>query len=114
LRAGSGPTVEETSLVAVAVDTLRHDQGDYCWCFDDWRERVIVGNPSKEALIEQRKAFIDKFGREPGSTDPVFFDPYKDVPTPLSGGRLESDLESALRDSGTDRAKAQAILKLLR
>jgi hypothetical protein len=33
-----------------------------------------------EALLEQRKAFIDKFGREPGSDDPVFFDPDKMCP----------------------------------
>jgi hypothetical protein len=36
-----------------------------------------------EALLEQGKAFIDKFGREPGPEDPVFFDPDKDVPTPI-------------------------------
>jgi hypothetical protein len=29
------------------------------------------------ALMEQRQAFIDKFGREPGPGDPVFFDPDK-------------------------------------
>jgi hypothetical protein len=33
-----------------------------------------------EALLEQRKAFIEKFGREPGPTDPVFFDPAKTSP----------------------------------
>jgi hypothetical protein len=36
-----------------------------------------------EALLEQRKAFVEKFGREPGPGDPVFFDPDKDVPTPI-------------------------------
>jgi hypothetical protein len=38
-----------------------------------------------EALLDQRKAFIDKFGREPGPGDPVIFDPDKDVPTPIDG-----------------------------
>jgi hypothetical protein len=66
------------------------------------------------ALLEQRKAFIDKFGREPGPDDPVIFDPDKDVPTPISDDRLDADLEKALNDSGLDPGKADAIRKLLR
>ena len=67
-----------------------------------------------EALLEQRKAFIDKFGREPGPGDPVFFDPDKDVPTQIDPARLDADLEKAIRESGFDPAKAEAIRKLLR
>ena len=67
-----------------------------------------------EALLEQRKAFIDKFGREPGPDDPVFFDPDKDVPTPIDPARLDADLEKAIRDAGIDPTKAEAIRKLLR
>jgi hypothetical protein len=67
-----------------------------------------------EALLDQRKAFIDKFGREPGPDDPVFFDPDKDVPTPIGAERMSADLEKALRDSGIDPEKAEAIRKLLR
>jgi hypothetical protein len=66
------------------------------------------------ALLEQRKAFIEKFGREPGPGDPVFFDPDKDVPTPIGADRLEADLEKALRDSGIDPEKAEVFRKLLR
>jgi hypothetical protein len=67
-----------------------------------------------DALLEQRKAFIEKFGREPGPNDPVFFDPDKDVPTQIDAARMDADLEKALRDSGIDPAKAEAIRKLLR
>jgi hypothetical protein len=67
-----------------------------------------------EALLEQRKAFIEKFGREPGPGDPVFFDPDKDVPTPIDPARLEADLEKVIRDAGIDPAKAEVIRKLLR
>ena len=67
-----------------------------------------------EALLEQRKAFIEKFGREPGPEDPVFFDPDKDLPTPIDPARFDADLEKAIRDSGIDPAKAEAIRKLLR
>jgi hypothetical protein len=68
----------------------------------------------REALVEQRKTFIEKFGREPGPDDPVFFDPDKDVPTPMDPDRLDADLEKALRDSGIDPEKADAIRQLLR
>ena len=67
-----------------------------------------------QALLEQRKAFIEKFGREPGPDDPVFFDPDKDVPTPIDPARMDADLEKAIRDAGIDPAKAEAIRKLLR
>ena len=67
-----------------------------------------------QALIEQKKAFIEKFGREPGPNDPVFFDPDKDVPTPIDPDRFGADLEKAIRDAGIDPAKAEAIRKLLR
>jgi len=67
-----------------------------------------------EALLEQRKAFIARFGREPGPGDPIFFDPDKDVPTPIGPDRMDADLEKALRDAGTDPAKAEAFRKLLR
>ena len=67
-----------------------------------------------EALVEQRKAFIEKFVREPGPNDPVFFDPDKDVPTQIDPDRLEADLEKAMREAGIDPAKAEAIRKLLR
>jgi hypothetical protein len=66
------------------------------------------------ALLEQRKAFIEKFGREPGPGDPVFFDPDKDVPTPIGPERMHADLEKALRDSGIDPDKAEVFRKLLR
>ena len=67
-----------------------------------------------QALLEQRNAFIEKFGREPGPDDPVFFDPDKDVPTPIDPARFDADLEKAIRDAGIDPAKAEAIRKLPR
>ena len=67
-----------------------------------------------DALLDQRKAFVEKFGREPGANDPVFFDPDKDVPTPIDPARMAADLEKAIRDARIDPAKAEAIRKLLR
>jgi len=39
-------------------------------------------------LKKQKEAFIEKFGREPGPSDPVFFDPACDTPTPITEERL--------------------------
>jgi hypothetical protein len=47
-----------------------------------------------EALLEQRKAFIDKFGREPSADDPVFFDPDKSVPTQIDPDRFNAQAPS--------------------
>jgi hypothetical protein len=43
----------------------------------------------------------------------VFFDPDKEVSTPIDPARFGADLETALRDAGIDTAKAEAIRKLL-
>jgi hypothetical protein len=45
--------------------------------------KVRMTDEVRDALLEQRKAFIAKFGREPRDGDPVIFDPTKDVPTPV-------------------------------
>jgi hypothetical protein len=68
----------------------------------------------REALLEQRKAFVEKFGREPGPDDPVFLDPDKVVPTPIDRARMDADLEKAIQDAGIDPAKAEVIRKLQR
>jgi hypothetical protein len=40
-----------------------------------------------DALKLQRARFIEKFGREPGPGDPIFFDPEKDEPTFMTNER---------------------------
>lgn len=54
--------------------------------FEDGKVRaysVPMGPELHEELLLQRERFREKFGREPGPNDPIFFDPEKDVPTPL-------------------------------
>ena len=45
----------------------------------------------RQIFERARAQFIAKFGREPGPGDPVFFDPDKDVPTPLERLLVETD-----------------------
>src|SRR5262245_24743418 len=54
----------------------------------------------RDALMDQSAAFIKKFGREPGPGDLVFFDPDKDVPTPLNLD-VETEVLEAMRKACT-------------
>jgi hypothetical protein len=49
------------------------------------------------ARRKQREAFIEKFGREPGPDDPVFFDPDYDTPVALSEEKLRAHALEAMR-----------------
>jgi hypothetical protein len=66
----------------------------------------------KPLLEEQREAFVEKFGREPGPEDPLFFDPDKDEPTFLDPAAVAPDMFDDLRakadEIGVDRALIDA------
>jgi hypothetical protein len=55
----------------------------------------------KGVLRDQRKAFIKKFGREPGPDDPLFFDPEASEPSPLNQKLLEDATLKAMLAAGT-------------
>jgi len=60
------------------------------------QETIHIDDGMHAILQEQRRAFIEKFGREPGPSDPVFFDPTSDTPIPLTEEKLESLYHSAV------------------
>ncbi len=53
-----------------------------------------------DAVLQQRERFTQKFGREMGPDDPVFFDPDADTPQPLDLERHEKDLADAMAAAG--------------
>jgi len=55
-----------------------------------------------EAMEQQMKSFKEKFGREMGPDDPIFFDPDSDVPTPITEAKLKKELIEAARKAGLD------------
>ena len=61
-------------------------------------------------LAEARARFVAKFGREPGPGDPVFFDPDKEVPTPLDPVKLRADLARAMQRAGVPKHKQEEVL----
>ena len=64
-----------------------------------------------EAVGRQRERFREKFGREMGPNDPVFFDADADVPTPMSMVKMEAETLEALRKSGAPPQIAYAYKK---
>jgi hypothetical protein len=76
--------------------------------------KVRMSPELRQALLEQRAAFVRKFGREPGPGDPVLFDPDKDFPTRISADRMASDLADTMRKAGIGEGKIEAFLKGLR
>jgi hypothetical protein len=53
-----------------------------------------------EGFEVQRKLFIEKFGREPGADDPIFFDPTKDQPQPMDDYAVRVQIVNAMSVAG--------------
>jgi len=69
-------------------------------------ELVHLGEDMCDILQEQRRAFLEKFGREPGPSDPVFFDPDYDTPTPLTERRLKDMYHDAMLNTTSAFSKS--------
>jgi len=66
-------------------------------------KKVIKMNKElHEAMTRQLESFKEKFGREPGPDDPLFFDPDYDVPAPLTEAKVKRGLVEAARKAGLD------------
>jgi|SRR5579859_2638159 len=52
--------------------------------FPDGSRKVLLSDHQVELIEAQRARFVEKFGREPSGSDPVFFDPTADEPKPLA------------------------------
>lgn len=77
--------------------------------------RLVKMNPEMHAALqEQIQRFRDKFGREPGPDDPVFFDPDSDTPQPYSAASMEEiaqEINRAMGAAGIDPAIIYATQK---
>ena len=74
--------------------------------------KAIKLTPDLTELFEtQRKAFIQKFGREPKPDEPIFFDPDKDTPQPVDLGRVRAELERAMIHAEIAPARMKEILR---
>ena len=66
------------------------------------KQGVSMSPELRELLLKQREAFVQKFGREPGLTEPVFFDPSADDPQPLDADEVTATLLKACEQGGLD------------
>ena len=55
-----------------------------------------------QAMQEQLASFKEKFGRDAGPNDPVFFDPDADTPQPISVAALRATVIKAAKKAGLD------------
>lgn len=62
-----------------------------------------------EELRKQQDQFRDKFGRDPGPDDPVFFDPDADEPRPLPEGFWEETLQEFADQADDPMLRALAL-----
>lgn len=53
-------------------------------------------NEIQRALEEQLEAFRQKFGRDPGEEDPLFFDPEADDPRPIDAHACQEEIAATM------------------
>lgn len=81
-----------------------------------WRERAERGDLGiEDALIKvaihRFGMFREKFGRDPGPNEPLFFDPRGDHPVEAEGFELHRQVVETARSAGVD---ADMVLKFLK
>jgi hypothetical protein len=72
---------------------------------------IPVSDETLELMREQQAAFRQKFGREPGPNDPVFFDPDADTPQPMDLEACREAMIKAMADAGIRGALIYAFQK---
>lgn len=73
------------------------------------QKKVPLDSVSVEALKEQEIAFREKFGRDPGPNDPIFFDPDSDEPRPIAEADYTKATIEAMRLARLDPALIYAF-----
>lgn len=76
-----------------------------------WDADTDTGATIDRSLEQQRELFIEKFGREPGPYDPLFFDSEADTPQPTQDFDWDK-IFAAMEAAGIDRAYGEAWREL--
>lgn len=89
---GSGKKFKKCCAKHVSPAVLRNDLTG---------ERTVkLSDGAMEAFERQRERFVEKFGREMGPGDPVFFDPDADVPVPMGEKKIKAVCIAQMREVG--------------
>jgi hypothetical protein len=78
---------------------IRQDDGTtvYQWPVDSPQDKHL-----REAMERQAERFREKFGRDPGPEDPIFFDPDADEPRPFDLDTVTREMAEELRHAGME------------
>lgn len=68
------------------------------------RRRIPATKEVRQILERQRERFREKFGREPGPDDPIFFDPDEAEPRPFEFDPTDTAIVKAMEAAGIDPA----------
>ena len=63
--------------------------------------KIAITERTREILEAQQQRFREKFGRDPGPSDPVFFNPDAPEPVPMSAVKLQAETVETMRKAGT-------------
>jgi len=74
-------------------------------------KRIQIPSELADELRAQMERFRAKFGREPGPTDPVFFDPDADEPRPLNMDAAFDELAAIAGEVGVSPQLIYAMKK---
>ena len=75
------------------------------------KRRVPMSDEMVTMLEQQREKFRQKFGRDPGPEDPVFFDADADMPQLSDPEKAEEVLLTAMRQAGIAPELIHTILR---
>ena len=76
------------------------------------RSRTVAMTPEvADGLRKQEQLFKEKFGREPGPGDPVFFDPDADTPQKINEEHVDKAIIEAMVKAGMDPSYIYAYKK---
>lgn len=89
---GSGTKYKKCCLVK-EFDFALDDSGDV-------REQRYLGEKETQIIERQTQRFVEKFGREPGPNDPIFFDPSKPTPTAFDEREFDDLIIETMKNAG--------------
>ena len=64
------------------------------------RKEIPMSEELAQAMNQQLQMFRQKFGRDPGPEDPIFFDPDADTPVPMPVEKIGAEWNEVLQKAG--------------
>lgn len=79
--------------------------------YADGSKKIQMNDEGVEMMKQQLTLFKEKFGREPKPTEPIFFDPDYDVPTPIDEKKMMKIFVQGMIQANTSKEHIYAYIK---